>query len=96
MIKAFAKLKVNELDLENEQQKLAFKIMSHVVEAPLRQMLKNADEPADVIVERVKKKDIGYNIATRKYCKLVETGVIDPAKYQELHYKMQQVSPQLL
>jgi chaperonin GroEL len=84
LIKAFAKLKANQLDLENEQQKLAFKIMSHVVEAPLRQMLKNADEPADVIVERVKKKDIGYNIATRKYCKLVETGVIDPAKVSRI------------
>jgi len=58
--------------------------MSQVVEAPLRQMLKNADEPSDVIVEKIKKKDIGYNIATRKYCNLLENGVIDPAKVSRI------------
>ena len=84
LIKAFRKLKISELGLENEQQKAAFKIMSKVVESPLRQMLKNADEPADVIVEKVKARDIGYNISTRKYCKLVEVGVIDPAKVSRI------------
>jgi chaperonin GroEL len=43
-------------------------------------MLKNADEPADVIVANIKKRSIGYNIATRKYCDLLASGVIDPAK----------------
>ena len=80
LIRAFSKLKLKELGLENEQQQVAFKILSAVVEAPLRQMLKNADEPADVIIERVKKKDVGYNISSRTYCNLVESGVIDPAK----------------
>jgi chaperonin GroEL len=80
LIRAFSKLKLKELGLENEQQQVAFNILSAVVEAPLRQMLKNADEPADVIVERVKKKDLGYNISSRTYCNLVESGVIDPAK----------------
>ena len=80
LIRAFSKLKLKELELENEQQQVAFNILYAVVEAPLRQMLKNADEPADVIIERVKKKDIGYNISSRTYCNLVESGVIDPAK----------------
>ena len=84
LIKAFRKLKLSELSLESEQQKVAFKIMSHVVESPLRQMLKNADEPSDVIIEKIKKKDIGYNIATRKYCDLLQSGVIDPAKVSRI------------
>ena len=84
LIKAFSKLKPSEIGLENEQQKNALNIMSQVVEAPLRQMLKNADESADVIIERVKKKGDGYNIATRKYCNLLENGVIDPAKVSRI------------
>jgi chaperonin GroEL len=43
-------------------------------------MLKNADEPADVIVHRVKRTGIGYNIATRKHTDLLQSGVIDPSK----------------
>jgi chaperonin GroEL len=84
LIKAFGKLKPNELGLENEQQKIALNIMSQVVEAPLRQMLKNADESADVILEKIKKNGNGYNIATRKYCNLIENGVIDPAKVSRI------------
>jgi chaperonin GroEL len=80
LIKAFSKLKLKELNLENEQQQVAFKIIQQVVEAPLRQMLKNADEPADVIITNIKKRGVGYNIATRKYCDLLAAGVIDPAK----------------
>lgn len=80
LINAFSKLKAKELGFDNEHQQLAFKIMQQVVEAPLRQMLKNADEPADVIITNIKKRNIGYNIATRKYCDLLVAGVIDPAK----------------
>ena len=80
LITAFSKLKKSEIKFDNEQQTVALNIMSQVVEAPLRQMLKNADEPADVVLEKVKKKATGYNIATRKYCDLVQAGVIDPAK----------------
>jgi chaperonin GroEL len=80
LIKAFSKIKQKNIPFDNEQQKVAFKILSSVVEAPLRQMLKNADEPADVIVHRVKRTGIGYNIATRKHTNLLQSGVIDPAK----------------
>jgi chaperonin GroEL len=80
LIKAFAKLKNKDFSFQNDEQKIAVKIMQQVVEAPLRQMLKNADEPADIIVSNIKKKSIGYNISTRKYCNLLESGIIDPAK----------------
>ena len=80
LIKSFSKLKANKISFDNEQQQIAFKILSSVVEAPLRQMLKNADEPADVIIDKVKRKGIGYNIASRKHTNLLESGVIDPAK----------------
>jgi hypothetical protein len=74
------KLKQKDIMFENEQQQVAFKIIQQVVESPLRQMLKNADEPADVIIANVKKRGFGYNIVTRKYCDLLSVGVIDPAK----------------
>ena len=80
LIKAFSKLKQKNIAFDNEQQKVAFKIFAAVVEAPLRQMLKNADEPADVIIHRVRRTGIGYNIATRKHVNLLQSGVIDPAK----------------
>ena len=84
LIKAFTKLKEKNIDFDNDDQTIAFSVLSAVVEAPLRQMLKNADEPADVIVNKVKSKCkhkcIGYNIVTRKYCNLIQNGVIDPVK----------------
>ena len=80
LINAFSKIKNKEIKFDNDQQKIALKIVQAVVEAPLRQMLKNADEPADVIISNVKKRGIGYNIATRKYCYLLPSGIIDPAK----------------
>ena len=80
LIKAFRKLKEKKILFENEQQKIALKIMCSVVEAPIRQMLKNADEPADVIVSKIRSSGNGYNIVTRKHCNLLESGVIDPAK----------------
>lgn len=80
LISAFSKLKRKQIKFDNEQQSIAYDIMSNVVEAPLRQMLKNADEPSDVIVHKVKSKNIGYNIANRKYTNLIKDGVIDPVK----------------
>lgn len=80
LITAFSKLKANKIAFDNEQQKIAFNILSVVVESPLRQMLKNAGEAADIIIQKVKSKNIGYNIATRKHCNLLQSGVIDPAK----------------
>ena len=80
LIRAFSKLKMNKIKFDNEQQKIAFNIFAKVVEEPLRQMLKNAGESADVIIEKVKNKNQGYNIVTRKYCNMIQTGVIDPAK----------------
>lgn len=80
LLRAYSKLKASKILFDNEQQEIAFQILNHVVEAPLRQMLANADEKADVIIEKIKRGELGYNISTRKYCNLLEEGVIDPAK----------------
>lgn len=80
LIRAFSKLKKKNMGFSHSDQESAFDIMSSVVEAPIRQMLLNAGESADVVIDRVKNKKTGYNIATRKYCNLLDSGIIDPVK----------------
>ena len=59
------------------------KIVSDACMSPLRQILKNADLPADYIVEMIKKVDdfnYGYDVRTETYSDMIEKGIIDPQK----------------
>lgn len=53
--------------------------------APIKTILKNAGESADVIVSNIVDIDCnnyetyGYDVLNKKYCDLVENGIIDPA-----------------
>ena len=54
--------------------------------APIKTILKNAGESADVIIANITddkccapSADYGYDVLNKKYCDLVENGVIDPA-----------------
>ncbi len=62
-------------------EKLGFDIIASALEAPLRQIVDNAGEDGDVVVETVKEKtgNFGYDAATGQYVDLVKTGIIDPA-----------------
>ena len=71
------------LKLPNEDQMLGIEIVKRAVEEPLRQMVTNAGQSADVVLEKVKSftsSTKGYNVATGKYEDLISTGVLDPAK----------------
>jgi chaperonin GroEL len=57
-------------------------VIRRALEAPLRQMVKNAGLEGAVVINEVKKSSgaFGYNVATGKYEDLVVAGVIDPTK----------------
>ena len=74
---------LKSLKLLNEDQKLGAAIVKRAIEEPLRQMVKNAGESPDVVLEKVRASSSGsrgYNVATRKYEDLLKAGVLDPAK----------------
>jgi len=74
--------KIDELELDGEES-IGAQILKNSLEKPLYQIAKNAGLPGDVVVERIKNEndeEIGYNASTREYSKLLEDGVIDPAK----------------
>lgn len=52
------------------------------LEAPLRQIVKNAGLEPSVIVNKIKesKEDIGFDATTEKFINMVDGGIIDPAK----------------
>lgn len=62
-------------------EKFGFDIIAAALEAPTSQIVENADEDGDVVVETLKeaKNAKGYNAATGEYVDMVKAGIIDPA-----------------
>lgn len=58
---------------------LGARIVEMAIEAPIRQLCKNAGVEGSVVVLNVTS-DKGYNVATGQYVNLVNDGVIDPTK----------------
>ena len=74
---------LNKVKTPTEDQQLGIEIIKKAVEAPLRQMVQNSGESADVVIDRVRSftsTTKGYNVARRKYEDLISSGVLDPAK----------------
>lgn len=76
---------LNELNVENEDEKLGVKIVAKAIEAPFRVIMKNAGLPDDVILNNLMQApvsvyDTGYNVYNDKYEMFFETGIIDPVK----------------
>jgi chaperonin GroEL len=70
------------IDSENKNSVLASDIMSKVLEAPLRQIIKNAEMDDDKIISEFGD-DVfgqGFNVRTEEYGNMFEMGIIDPAK----------------
>lgn len=52
------------------------------IEAPFYQVMKNANEKADVIKDKILNSDTkncGYNVLTKEYVDMIKAGIIDPA-----------------
>jgi len=66
----------------NQDEQTGIKIITRVLEEPLRTIVNNAGLEASVVVEKVKggTGDYGFNARTEIYENLFATGVIDPTK----------------
>jgi len=74
--------KLDEIQCENEDQKIGIEIIRRAIEEPVRQIVTNAGLEASVIVNKIKENDgnYGFNAATEQFCDMFEDGVIDPTK----------------
>ena len=73
---------LENIEVENEDQKIGVEIIKRAIEEPLRHIVTNAGLEASVVVNEVKKGEgsFGYNAYADKYEDLIEAGVIDPVK----------------
>ena len=74
---------LENLEAENDDQKVGIDIVRKALQAPARQIVQNAGEDGSVVVGKIldnNKYVFGYNAQTGEYGDLVEAGVIDPAK----------------
>ncbi|GGF97537.1 MULTISPECIES: chaperonin GroEL [Cysteiniphilum] len=67
---------------DNEDQDHGIALMRRAMEAPLRQIVKNAGGEASVVVNNVRAKEgsYGYNAANDTYGDMIEMGILDPTK----------------
>ncbi|GIQ67394.1 chaperonin GroEL [Xylanibacillus composti] len=63
-------------------EKTGVNIVLRALEAPVRTIASNAGQEGSVVVERLKKEEvgIGYNAATNEWVNMIEAGIVDPAK----------------
>jgi chaperonin GroEL len=75
--------RLDELELENDDEVAGVEIVGRALEEPLWQIAQNAGVEGATVIQRVlTKKDpnFGFNAATEKFENLINAGVIDPAK----------------
>ena len=73
---------LNNITGDNEDESTGIQIVANSIEAPLKQIVKNAGGEGAVIVSKVKegKNDFGYNAKLDKFENLFKSGIIDPTK----------------
>lgn len=73
-----------EKELEKTEGDVAtgIKIVLRALEEPVRQIANNAGLEGSIIVDRLKREEIGvgFNAATGEWVNMIEAGVVDPAK----------------
>ncbi|HIW07095.1 MAG TPA: chaperonin GroEL [Candidatus Ignatzschineria merdigallinarum] len=75
--------RIADLKGDNDEQDAGIRVALRAMEEPLRQIVANAGEPADVVLNAVKEgktDSFGYNAATGEYGDMVEMGILDPTK----------------
>lgn len=73
---------VNGLVGKNADQNAGISIVLRAMEEPLRQIVANAGESSDVVLNEVTKGtgNYGYDASSEAYCDMLVAGVIDPTK----------------
>ncbi len=74
--------KLEELDLDDEEEQAGVRLIKDAIREPIRQIAENSNEDGSVVIQEVRESEgnVGFNARTREYEDLVENGVIDPAK----------------
>lgn len=74
--------KVVGLEGDNEEQTVGIRLALRAMEAPLRQIVKNAGEEDSVVANNVRagEDNYGYNAATGVYGDMIDMGILDPTK----------------
>ncbi|MBD8514710.1 chaperonin GroEL [Photobacterium sp. WH77] len=74
--------KVTNLTGDNEEQTVGIRVALRAMEAPLRQIVRNAGDEESVVANEVKRGEgnYGYNAATGEYGDMLEMGILDPTK----------------
>ena len=77
---------LDDIVVENDDEKTGVKILKLALEAPLRTIVSNAGGEESVVAQRVKegKGAFGYNARTDTFEDLYEAGIIDPTKVTRL------------
>ncbi len=72
-------------------EKTGAKVVLKALEAPLFHISANAGLEGAVIINKVKESEpgTGFDAVTEEYVDMVENGILDPARLQEVHYRMQ-------
>ena len=80
LLRTLPAIEALKLSLVDEQ--IGVDIVRRAVEAPLRELARNAGVEGGLIVQEVKRRkgNEGYNVATGEYEDLVKAGVVDPKK----------------
>jgi len=73
-------IELEKMKCNTHEEDVAKSILIHTLESPMRQIAINAGESADVVLEKAKQFNKGYNAATNEYVNLKKDGVIDPTK----------------
>ncbi len=73
---------LDNLEVDNEDQKIGVSIIQRALEEPLRQIVSNAGLEGSIVVQKVKEDtgDYGFNAQSEQFGNLFEEGVIDPTK----------------
>ena len=89
----FLKAKVELLKnktLFSDNEKAGWNVINEALQAPISQLLINADLPTTEIVEEILSKrtlNYGYNAKSGRYGNLIKFGVIDPAKSLKVSFQ---------
>jgi chaperonin GroEL len=79
----YAAQELEKVKVKGEDQKAGVELVRKALEAPIRQITKNAGVDGSVVVGKLleqKKKTNGYDAQTEEYCDMFEKGIIDPVK----------------
>lgn len=74
--------KIENLEVENEDQSIGIQIVKKALEAPLRSIVENAGHEGSIVLQEVlnNKGSYGFNARAGVYEDLKDAGVIDPTK----------------